>query len=297
MQCTYNDNYVFNDTNGNKVLCHLTIYHSRKDDPAQTLVVATERTENPGQSITNCYERLADTVTAVHRLGPAHTLWVEHYNADSYSGKALEPNEADRYSLVQMSWNGERFSDARFAPLREQQLQGLIGSQVQQPDFDPALLTLAGVNTVATCYGLHVVSAHDEQFQYEPTIQQTGKEYVVVDADGTVLSPCKDLDSVSLFLTLWSQAHAPLETAPVDEASEVIALEQLNVIAARKGLRVVTSDTPGYKNHDWIVTYDCPYAVVNRYQTMISTARDLAVAETTVLLQADLDTDTEPLKV
>ena len=131
MQQTYNDHYAFYDGDGNKVLCHLTVYRSQSGEPVQTIVIATELAENPGQSITNCYERLADMVTTAHGLEPAHTLWVEHYNADSYNGKALEPNEADRYSLVQMSWNGQRFSAARFAPLQEHQLLGLVGSETR----------------------------------------------------------------------------------------------------------------------------------------------------------------------
>ena len=270
MQRTYDDNYVFYDTNGSQVLCHLTLYHSCEDEPVQTIVVATEVAENDGQSITNCYEQLADIVTAAHRLEPAHTLWVEHYNSNSYAGKPLEPNEDDRYSLVQMSWDGQRFSQPRFAPLNESQLLGLLSRQeqpqtVELAQFNPKLLTLEGVNTVAEPCGLKVVNTKSGDYRHDPTLQLSGKEYVVVDADGTVLSSCKDLDSASMFLTLWSMANQPLA------AKEALTLAQLNAIAAPKGLKVITSDTPGYQQHDWIVKYECSYAVVNQYGTVITT--------------------------
>ena len=297
MQQTYNDNYVFHDLNGNKVLCHLTIYHSRKDKPVQTIVVATALAENPGQSITNCYKRLADMVTAAHRLEAAHTLWVEHYNSNSYDGKPLEPNEDDRYSLVQMSWDGQRFSQPRFAHLSESQLLGLLSRQeqpqtVELAQFNPKLLTLEGVNTVAEPYGLKVVNTKSGDYRHDPTLQLSGKEYVVVDADGTVLSSCKDLDSASMFLTLWSMTNEPVTLEPEAEA---IALEQLNAIAKRKKLKVITSDTPGYQHHDWVVKYENRYAVLNQYGTVLTTAKDLETAETIVLLQADVSN--EPLEL
>lgn len=220
-------NYSFRDQNGKRVLCHLTIHNSPDGQPGQTIVIARELAANPGQSITNCYGQLADRVTAAFRLEPAHTMWVEHYNADSYSGELMEHEQGDRYSLVQMSWDGERFSTPRFAPLWESQLLGLVGSEAQQP----------------------------------PTF------------DG-----------------------APIESAtPPDKEAEAIALEQLNVIAKRKRLKVITSDTVGYRHHDWIVKYECRYAIITDYGTVITTARDLNAAETMVLMVADQDT--EPLDV
>lgn len=63
------------------------------------------------------------------------------------------------------------------------------------------------------------------------------------------------------------------------------------LVAARKGLKVITSDTPGYRHRGWIVKYECRYDLVNQYGTVITTTRDIATAETMVWLQADQDTD------
>lgn len=293
MQLVFDAKLPFTDCNGNPAQCDLKIY-KQEDNTPQTIVIATEGADNPGMSITNDYETVANFATGVFGLQPDRTLWVEHYNAESYAGKPLPHEKGDRYSLVHLHWDGQRFSNAYFVYLSESQLQGLLGSPLEQAlqptAFDSAQLTLEGVNTVAARFGLQVVSAEDERFQYEPTIRQTGKEYVVIDAQGNVLSSCKDLDSASMFLTLWSMTHAPLESVvELDPEQEAIALEQLNTIAAPKGLRVITSNTEGYRHHNWVVQYECRYALVNRWGTVLTTVKDMGVAETLVKLAADQD--------
>ena len=146
MQQAYDDHFHFRDDNGNQALCRLQVYRNPNGAPEQALVLATELAANPGQSITNTYETLATFVTAVFGLRADHTLWVEHYNTDSYTGKPMEHEQGDRYCLVQMHWDGERFSTPRFAPLRESQLLGLVDSEEQQPQpFDGTPIALASV--------------------------------------------------------------------------------------------------------------------------------------------------------
>jgi len=235
MRLVFEAKCPFTDSNHNPAHCRLSLYKQDEGAAPQAVVIATETADNPGMSVTNTYETLANFATAVFDLHPERTLWVEHYSAESYTGKPLEHENGDRYSLVHMHWDGKRFSTPRFAYLSKSQLQGLLGRPLDQeprPEFGPKTLTLEQVNAVAARFKLQVVSAQDERFQHDPTSQQTGKEYVVIDDQGEVLSPCKDLNSASLFLTLWSYGHAPVKT-DVEQAAEAIALEKLNAIAER----------------------------------------------------------------
>lgn len=290
MQLSHDDNYTFLDRNGHAVLCHLKVYKHSGNGSQQVIVIATELAENPGQSITNCYERLAEMVTAAHGLKPEQTLWVEHYNADSYSGRPLEGDEKDRYSLVQMGWDGSCFSCARFAPLGASQIDALV-SEPQRGEPSEQPWTLADVKLAAARYGFRVERSDDPAYCTHPVVLANPKPYVAVDARGRVLTTFKDLNAAALYTAIRALSSNS-ETAP-DRNAESQALEQLNAIAARKGLKVITSDTEGYRHHDWVLTYECPYAVINQQGTVITTAKDLATAAAAVLLQADLDT--EPL--
>mgnify|MGYP000278570275 CR=1 FL=1 len=109
-------------SNQHQAHCHLKLY--KLEGTLQTIVVATEVNDNPGQSITNGFQELAESMTAVFGLSPSHTLWVEHYNSQSYKGEPLEHEETDRYSLVTV-WDGEQFSEPHFSHLDASHLQQL----------------------------------------------------------------------------------------------------------------------------------------------------------------------------
>lgn len=289
MQLAHDDNYTFLDRNGHAVLCHLKVYKHSGSTSQQVIVIATELAENPGQSITNCYERLAEMVTDAHGLKPEHTLWVEHYNADSYSGRPLERDEGDRYSLVQMGWDGSRFACARFAPLTAGQIDALV-SEPQEPEPSEQPWTLADVKLAAARYGFRVERSDDPAYYTHPAVLADRKPYVAVDSEGQVLTMFKDLNAAALYTAILAFGSDNEAVAPNGEAAAQ-ALEQLNAIAARKGLKVITSDTEGYRHHDWVVRYECPYAVIDQHGTVITTAKDLATAEAAVRLQAELDTE------
>lgn len=78
--------------------CFLEIWR----DAEQAVVIAAELPENPGNSITNAYESLAEQVTRHFGLGRA-TLWFEYYPA------CIHPLHHASYDLVMFGelWEAE----------------------------------------------------------------------------------------------------------------------------------------------------------------------------------------------
>ncbi|MEM6628856.1 MAG: hypothetical protein AAF694_04255 [Bacteroidota bacterium] len=100
------EKYKFKGYFNRKAWCHLIV-----DDDA-SVVVATERADNPGTSITNGVEALANQVCQEFSIDPQKLIWIERYTQNSYEN--LSPDEKQQYpdyALVTFNFKkGQLFS-------------------------------------------------------------------------------------------------------------------------------------------------------------------------------------------
>jgi len=83
MRKVRDEDYPYRGFWGCEAVCHLRVYFPQSGDidPANpVVVVATELERNPGTSITNMAEHLAQEVRELYGLGPADLIWIEHYH-------------------------------------------------------------------------------------------------------------------------------------------------------------------------------------------------------------------------
>jgi hypothetical protein len=59
---------------GTESLCHVRIFRNKPAD----VVLLTELSNNPENSITSCIEVIAGIVTTKYDLNPERTIWIEH---------------------------------------------------------------------------------------------------------------------------------------------------------------------------------------------------------------------------
>ena len=110
-------------------------------DDRRTVIIATERSDNPGTSVTNIAEVLATLVCAMLEVEPDRLVWIEHYTPDSCpvcggSGRRADSlqcrgchgqgkrRERDTYDLVTFAKKaascGWVFSDPNWRPMSEE---------------------------------------------------------------------------------------------------------------------------------------------------------------------------------
>ena len=85
--------YVFGGLHSFKSVCSLVI------DQSRNLVIATEIADNPGTSITNAVDLLANQVCDEFKLDKQKLTWIERYTEQSYKGKGNDRNYPS-YSIV-----------------------------------------------------------------------------------------------------------------------------------------------------------------------------------------------------
>ncbi len=89
---------------------------------ARTVVVATEREDNPGTSVTNAAELLATAVVKTFCLDPDKLVWVEHYAPGRLHGRredldlvtfgTVHVDRANRFvSFADPSWRPMQAND------------------------------------------------------------------------------------------------------------------------------------------------------------------------------------------
>ena len=90
------ERFEFRGFHGCKCVCDLELFPI---SDGRTVVIATERDDNPGTSITNVAEHLASYVCDSFGIDPEHLVWIEHYG---YPDR-VNPKRAREYDLVTFS--------------------------------------------------------------------------------------------------------------------------------------------------------------------------------------------------
>ncbi len=107
--CSYRD--------GLDRLCRCDLYVYRDEDAA--VVVASEREDNPGASITNTYEDLATGVWQKFGLRVDQVTWIEHYGAQAYGVRIDET-----FDWVTLERQGDRLVSLQWRPGSRSLLSG-----------------------------------------------------------------------------------------------------------------------------------------------------------------------------
>lgn len=118
MELSYAGACSYRDGLGRLCRCDLHVYR----DGATAVVVASERADNPGASITNTYNHLATGVCQKLGLSVEQTTWIEHYGPESYGEKIDET-----FDWISLVWNGERLVSPTWRPGSMEELEQLIG--------------------------------------------------------------------------------------------------------------------------------------------------------------------------
>jgi hypothetical protein len=119
MELSYAGPCSYRDALGRLCRCDLHVY---RDGDAATMVVASEREDNPGASITNTYEYLATGVWQKLRLPIDQVTWMEHYGAQSYGVRIDET-----FDWVTLERHGDRLVAPAWRPGSRQELEQRSG--------------------------------------------------------------------------------------------------------------------------------------------------------------------------
>lgn len=100
--------------------CRVRIYQRA---PGAHTVLLTELASNPGESIAAACTRIATHLTAVRRLNPKTTRWVQHDPPDE--------DQLQAFDELKFTWDDDRTaSDPRWQRLDEEQAEALTGESV-----------------------------------------------------------------------------------------------------------------------------------------------------------------------
>ena len=124
------DRFEFPGLRGCRSWCRLTVVELRD---GRTVVVASEREDNPGTSVTNAAEQLATAVVMTFCLDPDKLVWVEHYPAEGPHAKR-EDWDLVTFKIIRTKREFLTFTDPDWRPMRRADWQDL--------GLDPATLFL-----------------------------------------------------------------------------------------------------------------------------------------------------------
>ncbi len=121
---TYSALCSYRDGLGRLCRCNLYVYLNA----TCAVVIASEREDNPGASITNSYEHLATGVWQKLGLPLNQTTWIEHYTSEARFGW---PETFDQVALTpqpETPMTSARLIEPHWSPFSRTELETLIAS-------------------------------------------------------------------------------------------------------------------------------------------------------------------------
>ncbi len=94
-----------------------------------SVVIATERHDNPGMSVTNAIAEIATQAVTALALVPEETRFIEHYSQESYEQR--NPNEPETYDEVTFTWKDRTASNPRWRRLQPQEIAEFTDTDVE----------------------------------------------------------------------------------------------------------------------------------------------------------------------
>lgn len=98
--------------------CRIRIYQLAS---GLTVVVASERPDNPGISITDYTAELASAIRRMYLAPGRAMVWIEH---QPWQGR---DRGAETFERVLLRWNGERYTEPERRPCTRREVETLIG--------------------------------------------------------------------------------------------------------------------------------------------------------------------------
>jgi hypothetical protein len=127
---------------GERSHCRFRLY----EQPAQTVVIATELPDNPGTSVTTFAEYLATMICTQYELLPERLRWIEHHPGRGAHGRRVESFDLVTFTfrsdpppwLSHVSWNLAyrqrpslfHFTDPRWQRITREEVEALIGERL-----------------------------------------------------------------------------------------------------------------------------------------------------------------------
>ena len=110
--------------------CRLRVYEPDPERPEEAgrppVVIATEREDNPGTSVTNRIERIASEVFRLLERPEAGITVVEHYEDRRFLG--AKPLARESFALVTMTWTRfQGFVGPRWTPSTRKEVEAMNG--------------------------------------------------------------------------------------------------------------------------------------------------------------------------
>jgi len=196
-------------------------------------VIEEEPKESPGPvhedaiDLTIEYSEARQALLWMTEYGGYLSCWSQHSINESIGGLSLAHMEGEgeysSFSLVEYGINFDGFNYKTQSSLGQAVVDYLTKQGYQlgqntlaQPDMvlsgleegEKMRWELVAVNLVAAKYGLKIRLSGGEEYRNHPLVIEKPKPYVAVDAKGTVLTTLADLDSASIFITLWSMCFS-----------------------------------------------------------------------------------------
>lgn len=105
---------------------HIPAGPAQPDD--SVIVIATELAENPGTSVTNRAERLANQVCREMEVAPERLIWIEHYLGNPHASRAsVQQYPQERFRLVAFRLTDGRLRFPRWLPVSRDWVENFIG--------------------------------------------------------------------------------------------------------------------------------------------------------------------------
>ena len=133
MKKTYDFTLLYPGYHGCLSWCRVRVYgpdpERSQDAGNPPVVVATERGDNPGTSITNRIEVIATVLYCLLGCPEEGVKVIEHYEDRAFiGGRPLQRARCDR---VEMPWNGRHgFRSPKWFPLTEKAVETLLGEKL-----------------------------------------------------------------------------------------------------------------------------------------------------------------------
>lgn len=113
----------------NEGRCRVRLYETVDGAPTPYLAVATDLGDkNPGPSVTNAADLVAESVCERFNLSPDQVTFVEHYDGRIGNTSSLNPRDGvEDYDLVVFQTDRRPLTQPAWRPMRKHQVEALVG--------------------------------------------------------------------------------------------------------------------------------------------------------------------------
>lgn len=109
-----------------RAVCNLRVF----DNHTGSIVIATELSDNPGLSVTNGWEYIAEELVEDFGLVPATTRYIEYYPERIFQAHGREFVQKEEWAEVLLSWHGKEVADVDWKHITREEVKMLVGEVI-----------------------------------------------------------------------------------------------------------------------------------------------------------------------